>query len=348
MSGIGKTVIQYLFQYLLFLADALTVVGVLLLAVTGLLVLAKQAKALAGEHIEVKNLNRRFQDMRDAVFAETLEGAEIKQRRKAEKKRRKARKRAAKVGKKEQRPRLYVLDFDGDIRASAVEMLREEITAVLQAVGDRDEVLVRLESAGGMVHGYGLAASQLARIKARGVRLVVAVDKVAASGGYMMACVGERIIAAPFAIIGSIGVVAQLPNFNRLLKDKHIDFELHTAGEYKRTLTLFGENTAEGRQKFQQELEETHQLFKRFVRDNRPVLDVDAVATGEHWFGQQALELKLVDELRTSDDYLVQASERYDIYRVAYHRPKSLAERLQGGMSRLAAPVSRFVAGREA
>jgi len=339
--------IQYLFHYLLFLAEALTVVAVILLVLAGILILVKQARAQAGEHIEVTNLNKRFHDMRDALFAEVLPQAERKRRAKEDKRRRKARKRSAKAGQKEVRPQLYVLDFHGDVRASAVEALREEITAVLQVAGENDEVLLRLESAGGMVHGYGLAASQLARLRARGIRLVVAVDKVAASGGYMMACVAERIIAAPFAIVGSIGVVGQLPNFNRLLKDRHIDFELHTAGQYKRTLTLFGENTDEARRKFQQELEEAHALFKSFVTDNRPKLDVESVATGEHWFGKQALDLHLVDALQTSDDYLLQASEARDIYAVTYRRPKTLAQRLSDNLTQLRDPAAGLLASRQ-
>lgn len=334
--------IQYLFQYLLFLAEALTVVGVLLLLIAGFLTLLKQARAWSGEQIEVKSLNRRFQHMRDAVFEEVLPQAERKRRAKEEKRRNKARRRAAKAGQKEVRPQLYVLDFHGDLRASAVETLREEISAVLQVASENDEVLVRLESAGGMVHAYGLAASQLARLKARGIRVVVAVDKVAASGGYMMACVAERIIAAPFAIVGSIGVVGQLPNFNRLLKDRHIDFELHTAGQYKRTLTMFGENSDDARHKFQQELEETHALFKNFVTDNRPKLNIESVATGEHWYGRQAMDLKLVDGLQTSDDYLLQACDARDIYLVKYRKPRSLAQRLSGSLTQLTLSLSQL------
>lgn len=336
--------IHYLFQYLLFLAEALTVVGVLLLLVAGFLTLLKQARAQSGEHIEVKSLNKRFRQMREAVFEEILPHAERKRRAKEDKRRRKARKRAAKAGQKEVRPQLYVLDFHGDLRASAVETLREEVSAVLQVATESDEVLVRLESAGGMVHTYGLAASQLSRLKARGVRVVVAVDKVAASGGYMMACVAERIIAAPFAIVGSIGVVGQLPNFNRLLKDKHIDFELHTAGQYKRTLTMFGENSDDARQKFQQELELTHGLFKSFVTDNRPKLDIESVATGEHWYGKQAMELKLVDALQTSDDYLLQACDARDIYLVKYRKPRTMAQRLSEGLAQLSLSVSSLFA----
>jgi len=210
------------------------------------------------------------------------------------------------------------LDFDGDVEASAVDNLREEISALLSVVGEDDEVLVRLESAGGVVHGYGLAASQLRRIRDHSIKLTVAVDKVAASGGYMMACIADQIIAAPFAVLGSIGVAAQIPNFNRLLKSQNIDVEMHTAGEYKRTLTMLGENTEAGREKFLAELEDVHELFKAFVAENRSKVDVAAVGTGEAWYGQRALERQLVDVLMTSDEYVIKKLEDCAVYEVKY------------------------------
>lgn len=228
----------------------------------------------------------------------------------------------------EPKDRLFVLDFNGSMDAHEVEALREEITAVLAVATATDEVLIRLESPGGVVHGYGLAASQLDRIKQQNIRLTVAVDKVAASGGYMMACIADRILAAPFAIVGSIGVVAQLPNFHKLLKKNHIDVEQFTAGEFKRTVTVFAENTEKGREKFQQELEQTHVLFKNFVHKHRPVLQIDQVATGEHWFGYQALELNLVDQLQTSDDYLVQQFSSKKVVQVKYQIKRKLAEKV--------------------
>ncbi len=230
--------------------------------------------------------------------------------------------------KEQDKGRLFVLNFDGDVEASAVENLREEITAVISAADNCDSVLIRLESPGGMVHAYGLAASQLTRIKAAGLKLVIAVDQVAASGGYMMACVADEIIAAPFAVVGSIGVVAELPNFHRLLKHNKVDYEQHTAGEYKRTLTMFSENSDTARTKFKQELEETHELFKQFIRDNRPALDIDKVATGEHWYGIQALELGLIDDIKTSDDFIVDAAKSSDVYEIIYEVKKPLAQRL--------------------
>ena len=226
------------------------------------------------------------------------------------------------------RRRIYVLNFDGDIRASEVNSLREEITSVLTVAEKEDEVLIVLDSSGGTVHGYGLAASQLKRIKDKSIKLTVAVDKVAASGGYMMACVADHIIAAPFAIIGSIGVLAQIPNFNRFLKKHNIDFEQISAGKYKRTLTLFGENTNQDRARLQEELEDTHELFKMFVMDNRSKIDVEMIATGEHWYGTKAIELGLVDALQTSDDYLCEASETADIYEIKYIRKKPLLEKI--------------------
>lgn len=221
-----------------------------------------------------------------------------------------------------------MLDFDGDVKASEVEPLRQEISAVLLLAEAEDEIVIRLESPGGMVHEYGLASSQIERIKRKQIPLTICVDRVAASGGYMMACLADKLLAAPFAIVGSIGVIAQLPNFHRLLKKNDIDYEVLTAGEYKRTLTVFGENTEKGREKFVQELEETHDLFKGFVQEYRPQVDINSVATGEIWFGKQALENKLIDELSTSDQYLMDAADQADIFIVRYEEKKSLQDKI--------------------
>jgi serine protease SohB len=243
----------------------------------------------------------------------------------------KARKQAAKqrrTGHRPARPRVFVLDFHGDIRASRVAGLREEVTAILTLATGEDEVVVRLQNPGGTVNDQGLAASQLMRLRRQEVPLTVCVDTVAASGGYMMACVANRIVAAPFAVIGSIGVVAQIPNFHRLLDRAGIDFEQFTGGEFKRTVTMFGETTDADRAKLTDQIHETHALFKDFVAEHRPQLDVDAVATGEYWYGKKALELNLVDALATSDDYLLAARERADLYEVTYTIPLSAARRL--------------------
>jgi serine protease SohB len=252
----------------------------------------------------------------------------LKNHKKSEKLKAKTEKQAAKLGQTDStKPTLYVLDFKGSMDAHEVTSLREEISAVLAVKQPGDEVLLRLESPGGVVHGYGLAASQLQRLRDQGLRITAAVDKVAASGGYMMACVADRIVAAPFSIIGSIGVVAQIPNFNRLLKRNDIDIELHTAGQYKRTLTLFGENTEEGREKFQEDLDETHLLFKQFVHQMRPSLDIDQVATGEHWYGRQALDLGLVDEIGTSDDLIIRQMDKFSVLGVHYARRRKVMDR---------------------
>ena len=231
--------------------------------------------------------------------------------------------------RKKNNQKVYVLDFKGDTAASAVESLREEITLILAtAKVGRDRVVLRLESPGGMVHGYGLAAAQLVRLRDAGFNLTICVDKVAASGGYMMACIANEIVSAPFAVVGSIGVVAQVPNFNRMLKEHHVDFELYTAGQFKRTVTMFGENTAEGKAKFEEELQQTHELFKHFVEKYRPQLNVEKVATGEHWYGKDALELNLVDKLQTSDEYLLSLLAQHDVYVIDTRRKPTLGEKL--------------------
>ena len=251
--------------------------------------------------------------------------------------RRKERKREERERAKDDggKPRLFVLDFKGDLRASASASLREEVTAILGVAADEDQVLLRLENPGGAVHEHGFAASLLLRLMRRGLTLVVAVDKVAASGGYLMACVGDHVIAAPFAVVGSIGVIAQLPNFHRLLEEKGVDYEQLTAGRFKRTLTMFGKNTEEGRAKLQEEIEEVHELFKQQIREHRPRVDIERVASGEHWYGLRALELMLVDEIQTSDDFLVEAARQRDVYKISYRRKRPLSERLLGGAETL-------------
>jgi len=327
--------LEYLYEYGLFLARAITIVAAILLVVTAVVALSQRHRGERKGHIEICKLNDRYQEVGDTMRAAVLDSEEHKAELKA---RHKADKASAKVAKKrlknretiseDVRKRLFILDFNGDIRASATDHLREEISAVLPQLGEGDEILLRLESPGGLVHGYGLAASQLQRITDAGARLTVAVDKVAASGGYMMACVGQRIIAAPFAVLGSIGVLAQLPNFHRLLKKHDIDFELLTAGEYKRTLTLFGENTDKGREKFVEDLETTHGLFKDFVAENRPALDIDRVATGEIWYGRDALDMGLVDALQTSDAFVQQQLQERDVFEVKYVQKKAWQEKL--------------------
>jgi serine protease SohB len=333
---------DFLFQYGLFLAKALTWVAAIVVIAAVLANLYHHLRAQAVDHLEVKNLNHRFRDLADSLKHALLTPDEWKKEVKAHKAEDKARAKARKQGPAAARPKVFVLDFHGDLQASATGSLREEISALLQVAGTGDEAVLRLESEGGVVHGYGLAASQLQRIRDRGVRLTVAVDKVAASGGYLMACVADRIIAAPFAVVGSIGVVGQLPNFNRLLKKHEIDYELHTAGEFKRTLTLFGENTDAGRAKFQETLEDAHALFKSFIQQNRPQVQIDEVATGDHWFGTRAMALKLVDELKTSDDYLLERSKGCDLYELRYKRHRGVVERVAAGITRLARPSATF------
>ncbi|HEL1639167.1 TPA: protease SohB [Streptococcus suis] len=228
----------------------------------------------------------------------------------------------------QEKSRLFLVEFEGDLMAKQVDALREEITAIVTLAKPGDEVLVKLESPGGSVYGYGLGASQLLRIKDKQIPLTISVDKVAASGGYMMACIADRIIAAPFALIGSIGVVAEIPNIHRLLKKHEIDVDVMTAGKYKRTLTLLGENTAEGREKFQQELDEVHTLFKHFVQENRPIIDIEQVSTGEAWYGTSAKELHLVDDIATSDDLILSQVQEKQILLVKYEEKKSLINRI--------------------
>lgn len=322
---------ELLSEYGLFLAKIATVV-IAIAIVAVLIVNLTQRKRQRGE-LRITRLSEQYTEMQEEMSVALLDRHQQKLWHKAQKKKHKLEAKTAKLkakqGQREEvaKPRVYVLDFNGSMDAHEVTSLREEVTAVLAVARAEDQVVLRLESPGGVVHGYGLASSQLQRLRDKQIPLTVAVDKVAASGGYMMACVADKIVAAPFSIIGSIGVVAQIPNFNRFLKNKEIDIELHTAGQYKRTLTLLGENTEEGRQKFREDLNDTHHLFKGFVKQMRPTLDIDQVATGEHWYGTQALEKGLVDQVGTSDDLLLGLMDGRELVGVRYTRRKKLMDR---------------------
>jgi len=330
--------VEFTYDVGLFLAKAAALAAVLVLSAAALISLSRRTASGDDTELEIRLLGEQLENRAERLADAGL--AARQRRRRGRQRRRERRKRTAAPPQK----RLFVLNFQGDIRASAVANLREEVNAVLAAAGDEDRCLLVLDSAGGVIPGYGLAASQLHRVRARdGLTLTVAVDKVAASGGYLMACVADRILAAPFAIVGSIGVVAQVPNVHRLLKRNDIDVEILTAGEFKRTLTVFGENTEAGRRKFVEELEDVHALFKDFVREHRPSLDVDRVATGEAWHGTRAVDLGLVDELTTSDEYLMRAVEDADVFEVTWTQPRSRLDQLVGqGAARLADAAERL------
>lgn len=366
---------EFLSDYGLFLAKTATFVLAIFVVLSLIASFAMRNKKHDKGHLEVTRINEKYEQTRDMLRDAMLDEEAFKLQEKAEKKRLKAekaeKKKAAKLAAKElekkgadkkgsdkkeagaesadlenetsneipHKKRIFVLDFYGDIKASECELMREEISAILTQATEKDEVVVKVESSGGMVHSYGLAASQLARITQKKIPLTICVDKVAASGGYMMACVANKIVAAPFAVLGSIGVVASLPNFHKLLKKNDIDYEMFTAGEYKRTVTMLGENTEKGREKFKEDLEDTHVLFKEFVSEHRPQVDINKIATGEVWFGRRAKEVNLIDEIKTSDEYLLEQIESADIFQVEYVFKKSIQEKLglaaQGAVDRL-------------
>lgn len=328
---------EFLTEFGLFIAKTVTLVVAVMVIISVIMSAAHKDKDDHGGdgELRVRKLNEKYRKLRESLQARLRSESERKAFEKARKKEEKAKEKAAKAKRKsgdteeDVKPKVYVLDFDGDIKASDTDSLRRSITAVLSvAEPETDEVVIRLESGGGLVHSYGLAAAQLDRIRAKGIKLTACVDKVAASGGYMMACVADHIVASPFAILGSIGVVAQLPNFHRFLKKNDVDVEILTAGEHKRTLTIFGENTDKGRAKFLEDLEDTHVLFKEYVGERRPGLDMEAVANGDIWFGRRALEVNLIDELKTSDEFLIEACDRADVISVSYQRKRTLPEKL--------------------
>ena len=291
--------------------------------------------------IRVRSLNERYEDMRDTLSAGLVDRKAMKALMKAQKKARKAAK--ADEGRK----RVFVLAFRGDLRASAVKRLGREIDAVLTvARAATDEVALRLESPGGTVTGYGLAAAELLRLRERKVKVTALVDQVAASGGYMMAAAADRIVAAPFAVVGSIGVVAPIPNLHRLLKKNDVDFEEMTAGEYKRSVSVLGEITPAGREHFRGKLDDMHGAFKAHVARCRPSMDIARVANGDTWLASEALPLGLVDEIMTGDEWLFRARESARLVEVTTEAHKSILERLMSGMGAMARRAGDFALAR--
>ena len=370
----------YLYDYLVFLAEAATVVAAILLVLSAMATFSARRRHAPKGALEVIRLNDYLDDLRHGLEQAMLSRGQYRKaaRQEAKAARRKERRKAKQEAKQAKqdggdeaapgpaeaaaedhatqdsesqeqaaqspdapeaaaesdagKSRVYALTFEGDMDATKVSHLRHEINAVLTKAASGDEVVVRVKSFGGRVHGYGLAASQLQRVREHGLNLVVAVDQVAASGGYLMAAVANKVIAAPFAVVGSIGVVAEIPNVHRLLKKNDVDVEVITAGRYKRTLTVLGENTDEGRRKFTEELEDLHVLFQEFVNEQRPGVELEKVATGEAWYGRRAIELNLVDELTTSDEYLMRRCAEADVFEVRWVEHKKPLERVLGEM----------------
>jgi len=321
---------------------------IIVAAVGGLAILIARL-ARSGEakdpEIKVRSLNERYDEMRDAMNAELLDKKERKALAKARKREAKAEAKA----RRDQEPgkRIYVLAFKGDMRASAVKRLGAEIDAVLTvARPGTDEAMIRIESPGGTVTGYGLAAAEILRLRERKIMVTASVDQVAASGGYMMACAADRIVAAPFAVVGSIGVVAPAPNLHRLLKKNDIDYEEMTAGEFKRTVSVLGEITPEGREHFRGKLDATHEAFKTHVAECRPAVDIAEVANGDHWLAREALALGLVDEIATGDELLFRARDEARLYEVTTEARKNLLQQLLSGLGVAAQSAADFVAAR--
>ena len=319
--------IDLISNYGLFLLKTLTVL-ISILLILSFAVNSKKSKSDGS--LEVTNINNELVTLEENIKKNILTSKEFKKFIRHRKKNLKM------LNKK-----LFVIDFKGNIKASEIISLRREISGIILSHKKGDEVLLRLENSGGTVHEHGLAASQLKRIKDKKIPLTICVDKVAASGGYMMACVANKIISSPFAIIGSIGVLAQVPNFNKLLKNKGVDFEQHTAGNYKRTVTMFGENTDKDREKLGEQLEDIHMLFKDFIVSQRKNVDIEKVATGEYWYGKSALDLNLVDQIMTSDEYILSMKDSFDIIHIKYKPSKTFADKFAKVSSSLSGKIRR-------
>jgi serine protease SohB len=316
-------------NYFLFLAKSMTVVISIVLIIVAV---AQTKKTKKDGKLYITKLNDKYHEIKRELEEKLLSKKELKNKIKADKK---ANKQLKKNIIDSEQENIFLLNFKGDISASPVNKLQEEVSAILNVAKTQDEVVLKLESSGGAVNGYGLAAAQLARIREKGIKLTICIDKVAASGGYLMAVTANQILAAPFSVIGSVGVITFAPNINRLLKKLNIDVEEHAAGEYKKSISLFGEVTPKAREKLQETLEEIHHYFKQYIMQFRPNIDIDKIATGEYWLASKAIKLNLIDELKTSEAYLLEKSKTVNIFELSYETKKTLRDKIAKGFMSL-------------
>ncbi len=326
------TLLTYIIQCV-----SLLLLAVLVFAILGIVsALSKKDKKSKEPKVIIQSLSK--------VYHDRELGLRKKINKYAAKKWLKSKNKLNKKNKPSDKPILFVLDFKGDVKASATQQFRELIDVLLLHHQDTPcEVLLRIDSPGGMVNQYGFASAQCQRLTQAGIHLTIAIDRVAASGGYMMACVADQILAAPFAVVGSIGVIFQLPNFHRYLDKHNIDVELLTAGDDKRNLTMLAKNTDEDREKCQEQIEEVHALFKNHVANERPQCDMERIATGRYWYGTQAFELRLVDKLITSDDYLLSKYSSHQLYHLSMSSKKDWKKSLSHDGSALLQKASQWI-----
>ena len=226
---------------------------------------------------------------------------------------------------------LYYLEFEGDIQASEAAKLKQEILVCLQVAKPTDVFLILVESSGGSVSNYGDLYSVMEMIKKRGHTLWVAIDRVAASGGYLISLPADKIFATPFALIGSIGVLSEVPNFGGLLDKYGVKMEEYTAGERKMNISMFRENGEEQKEHHRKKLGKIHELFKAQLVKYRGGLiekkgvDIGELMEGDFWMGENAFELGLVDELKSSVEILLDEKDHFNILKVNYHNEPKMA-----------------------
>lgn len=170
-------------------------------------------------------------------------------------------------------------------------------------------IVLRVDSPGGTV----AASEEIATyVKECEKPVVVSVGDVGASGAYMISSQADSIWANPGSSVGSIGVIAQIPNVSGLLDMVGVEFQTFTAGEYKDAGSAYRDLTKEEEALIQGEVEEAYDQFIDIVAEGRGLerAKVEELAIGWTWSGVRAKELGLVDEVGTYRDALEDAAER--------------------------------------
>ena len=218
------------------------------------------------------------------------------------------------VDEKYHKDKVGVIYAVGNIDMSETEgIVSDKLVETIREVADDDNVkavVFRINSGGGSAYGSEQIWHALTQLKTK-KPLIVSMGDVAASGGYYIACMADRIVAQPNTLTGSIGVFGQIPNAEGLTEKIGLDFDLVKTNRHSEGISLVRPMSPEQRDLLQMSVNRTYELFVKRCADGRGMTPdaVKAIAEGRVWTGANALEIGLVDTLGGLSDAVALAAE---------------------------------------
>ncbi|WP_343192796.1 S49 family peptidase [Buchnera aphidicola (Taiwanaphis decaspermi)] len=221
---------------------------------------------------------------------------------------------------------LYILDYNDKIKKNKIKKLREEISSIILVAKKNDEVLLRLENTSDIVYEYGLVIAQLQRLRKKGIKLIISIDKIVSNGGYIIACVADHISASPFSIIGPINIVVNIPNIDKYTQTSNLNNQLNDCNTFTK-LTLIKNNTKIYVNKIFNKLDIKKYIRNSFIKDMRPSLNLNKIFNQNYWIGENAINEKLIDSINTSDDILFSKKDTHNLLKIKYVYKSNIVEK---------------------